>query len=509
MPPLTTRTRVCLFVAVPLLVLLRLPFVSWQPFETDVGNFMLAVGDFDIAQHRPQPPGYFLYVMAARLLTAVTGDAHMALVLLSAVASALAAVPTYLLGRQFLDHRGALWVVALCLFNPASWFYSCVGLASINELLWTPWVLWLLVAGARGGRSSLVWGSLLLGLAGGFRQNLLTFLLPCWAFAMWTSPTSRWHRAAAAAALLGGVLAWLLPTVIDAGGPGPWREANAWLGAEMAKSCLFLLPAAGEVAANLVRFSMSAAVTLGIGGLLGVGLAVARWRRLPWQRSGTALLAIALAAPLLFFLTVYFHKKAYVLVLLAPASILAVAGLRTLRPALAAGALALTLAVHQVTFFASPPEAQAAARGDGYLTPHEQLPAAQRLERHFLMLDLATLRDQDRRVACVRRAVERALSEQPDLLLVVPEDELFTARIAAALWPGMPVWSFAGDEGDVARMLQGNTVKRRRSELKEALAGSPSLWMVEAHPELAARLQDLGAARLDVQVPMLVHPPVQ
>lgn len=509
MRPASPWTRALLAAGVLLLVVLRVPFLAQQPFEVDVGNFMLAVADFDVAQHRPHPPGYFLYVMIVRMLAAVTGDAHAALVWFAAAASALAAVPTWLLARQFLDRQGARWVVALCLFNPASWFYSCVGLASITELLWTPWVLWLLVAGARGERKSLLWGSLLLGLAGGFRQNLLVFLAPCWFFAVWHCPGSWRHRGAATALLLGGVSCWFVPTVIDTGGLAAYRAANAFLADSMAQSCVFLSPVAGEVAANLVRFASSAVVALGLAGLLGLGLAVLRWRRLPWQRDGASLLAVAVAAPLLFFVAVYFHKKAYVLVLLAPASIMAVAGLRTLRrPVWAPAVLLLTLAVHQLVFFTLPPVGQVAARGDGFLVPHENLPAVPRLGRHLLMLDLATLRDQDRRTACVRAAVDAALVLHPDLVLVVPEGELITARVADALWPRTAVWTFAGgDDGEVARLLHGDTVMLPRGELQRTLAAVPSLWVLEANPELAGRLQQLGAARLEAAVPMLLRPP--
>ena len=65
------------------------------PSEWDVANFLLALDDFDLTQHRPHPPGYPLYVLLGRAAAWLCGHGHRPLVALSALAAALALPATW------------------------------------------------------------------------------------------------------------------------------------------------------------------------------------------------------------------------------------------------------------------------------------------------------------------------------------------------------------------------------------------------------------------------------
>ena len=55
------RNDVLLCLALALLVLVsRLPFLTTVLYNWDSGNFALATRSYDVTQHHPQPPGYFL-----------------------------------------------------------------------------------------------------------------------------------------------------------------------------------------------------------------------------------------------------------------------------------------------------------------------------------------------------------------------------------------------------------------------------------------------------------------
>jgi hypothetical protein len=73
-------------------VISRWPFRSRFLFSWDSANFALGIARIDIAQHRPHPPGYLGYVLAARALNAVLHDANTAMVLWNIAATALAAL---------------------------------------------------------------------------------------------------------------------------------------------------------------------------------------------------------------------------------------------------------------------------------------------------------------------------------------------------------------------------------------------------------------------------------
>ena len=68
----------------------RWPFRSHALYSWDSANFALAMADIDIAAHRPHPPGYIGYVLAARALVLVFRDANLSLVGRNIIATAFA-----------------------------------------------------------------------------------------------------------------------------------------------------------------------------------------------------------------------------------------------------------------------------------------------------------------------------------------------------------------------------------------------------------------------------------
>jgi hypothetical protein len=53
--------------------LAHLPFLPTSLEDIDSVNFALGVRDFDVAAHRPHPPGYPVYIALAKFTTALTG----------------------------------------------------------------------------------------------------------------------------------------------------------------------------------------------------------------------------------------------------------------------------------------------------------------------------------------------------------------------------------------------------------------------------------------------------
>ncbi len=55
--------------------LAHLPFLAASLEDIDSVNFALGVRDFDVATHRPHPPGYPVYIALGKIATAITGSA--------------------------------------------------------------------------------------------------------------------------------------------------------------------------------------------------------------------------------------------------------------------------------------------------------------------------------------------------------------------------------------------------------------------------------------------------
>ena len=53
--------------------LAHLPFLATSLEDIDSVNFALGVRDFDVAAHRPHPPGYPVYIFLGKIATAIAG----------------------------------------------------------------------------------------------------------------------------------------------------------------------------------------------------------------------------------------------------------------------------------------------------------------------------------------------------------------------------------------------------------------------------------------------------
>ena len=206
----------------------RVPFMSGQLWAWDSVLYARALEDgfhvdYVTASQRPHPPGYLLYVAVAAAARYLTGDSNSALVLISIIASALAAAALFLFARRFASDRSAAFVALGFALSPLVWQYSEVaypytllGLLSI--------ALAACFAHTRGrGMTATLIASAAFGAVSGFRQDLLWILGPLWVWTVW--PLSWRARAAAAGMVALGCLTWLVPTAVLSGGLGSYIDA--------------------------------------------------------------------------------------------------------------------------------------------------------------------------------------------------------------------------------------------------------------------------------------------
>jgi hypothetical protein len=158
--------------------LLSLPRTPW---DWDELLFMHAVDRFNVALHHPHPPGFPLYIFAAKVIRKLLGFGNFHALQALSVIAAMAIVPaTFLLCRALRMRFSTSISAGLILaFFPNVWFYGGAALSDVPSMVLVIVAVTLLL------RGNLLLGAVVLGVAAGFRpQNLLIgfvpFLLAAW-----------------------------------------------------------------------------------------------------------------------------------------------------------------------------------------------------------------------------------------------------------------------------------------------------------------------------------------
>ena len=194
----------------------------------------------DLADQRPHPPGYVFYVAVASALRLLTRDSNAALVTISILASALTAAAVYLLCRRYSDRALAIVITLGAASTPLVWTYSEIAMPyALLGLLSV-----VLAAGLRDARSR-PWPAALivsagLGLAAGFRQDVLLLLGPLW---LWMLLARPWRERALCVAAVGiACLVWFIPSAVLSGGPAAYLASLGGQATRVSE----LSPAAGS-----------------------------------------------------------------------------------------------------------------------------------------------------------------------------------------------------------------------------------------------------------------------
>lgn len=206
----------------------RMAFLPPTLEDQDSVNFDLGVHDFAPAAHRPHPPGYPVYIAAAKVVHAFIPEHAAALGTVSAIASALAFLALHGLMRHFTPGASAAFFVALVtLSTPLVLFNGARPMSDMPGLFFVTVAQLLGVAALKAERAGRRgwWGTagLAAGLAMGVRAQAAWLVLPLLMFGIVRYP----RRAAVPAAgwLAAGVIVWLVPVIAASGGIYPYLDA--------------------------------------------------------------------------------------------------------------------------------------------------------------------------------------------------------------------------------------------------------------------------------------------
>jgi hypothetical protein len=197
-------------------LLTRIPFRSQILYHWDSINFAAAIQKFDLANESPHPPGYILYVWLIRGVNLIFNDAQTTMVNISIIASALAVVALYFLGKAMFGGKIGLIAALFLATSPIFWFYGEIALPHTLDTFLVIVSVWLLYLTMRGDLRYLYPAVIVVALAGGLRPQTLVFLLPLVLFSLRKAGI----RKILSAAVLGGIvcLMWFIPLINASGG---------------------------------------------------------------------------------------------------------------------------------------------------------------------------------------------------------------------------------------------------------------------------------------------------
>jgi len=336
-------------VAIAALVI-RLATAAKGPTDWDSAQYASAVDHFDVTHGQPQPPGYWLYVEAGRLVKSITGlGAIHSLVVVAAIASAAGAGLSVVAGRDLGGPWTGIATGVIVASSPFAWFSgSIVSTYSFDAVACS--LLIIMAWRARPGSWHGVGAIVALGLLAGFRQSIVQ------AFAILTilaivGSTRRWGRlVVTVGAGAASVAVWMIPMALQQpGGIGAWIRATRIeaTGAAQATSILDHAPGGHLNIGTFAGYTVMALAPLAAVALLaGVALAIRgavfrlrshegaqgpapdqspeagpTWTR-PWYQTKAAILGAAILPPVAIVALVQFAKGGYLLAYL-PAAVIA------------------------------------------------------------------------------------------------------------------------------------------------------------------------------------------
>jgi hypothetical protein len=360
----TPRLRLAILLASVVVLAAHAPTMPRTLEDIDSINFALGVESFDVASHRPHPPGYPVFIALAKVSTRTVAvlapswdrdrRAAVGLAVWGLVAATLAVwVFTLFWMAAGLSPVLAFLAALLAVASPLFWFTASRPLSDTPGLVAAVAVQAGLLRGLRASHAAgrmprgWIWAALGAGLAAGLRSQTvwLTGPLLCW----WAGDLLARRRAADAARLLGaavaGVALWAVPLVWLSGGPGAYLAALRSQGAQDFGGVEMLATSPSwHLAREILQRTfvepwqargLSHAVLL---------LAVAGLVRVAWRNRPVLVAAIVSFVPYLVFHAAFQESVTYRygLPMIVPVAGLAVAGLSLLgvRIAVAGAAVA-------------------------------------------------------------------------------------------------------------------------------------------------------------------------
>jgi len=203
-----SRIEKRIFLALTIVIALtRLLAISHGLFEWDEALFSLGVRDYDVVQHHPHPPGYPLFIGAAKVVHAlgVTNEFRAVQVIVTLCAMLLFPALFFLARELGFDFATSICGAALFAFFPNVWMFGGTAFSDVPGATLSIAACALLLRGRRSSRDYIL-GAIVLGIACGIRpMSLVVAAIPA-IVATWSRIRARAFGAIALAGVAGALI---------------------------------------------------------------------------------------------------------------------------------------------------------------------------------------------------------------------------------------------------------------------------------------------------------------
>ena len=231
---------IILFVLFLAVLLTRIPFMSHSLYTLDSFNYALAFQNFNIYLSQPQPPGYIFFVALGKIINIFFNNPNTSMIFISILFSILTVFLVYFLAKQMFSREIAVVASVLLIFNPIFWFYGEIAMIYTSEALFATLIAYFSYQVLRGDNRIIYISAIILGLSGGFRQDLIIFMFPLWLFCLIYQDFDFKKVLEAFIVLIASVMLWFIPTILLSGGLMKYLlVTNSQLGGSMQSTSLF------------------------------------------------------------------------------------------------------------------------------------------------------------------------------------------------------------------------------------------------------------------------------
>lgn len=205
--PLTEWQRRLVWIAFVVVAATRFFAIAPTLWDWDEVQFASGVREFNVGRdHHPHPPGFPLYMLAAKMVRPFVANDFRACQTVTVLAACLLFPLAFSLARELrFSFRTSFLGALLFVFFPNVWFYGGTAFSDVTGTAVAIAAAWMLLRGCRDPRFYLG-GAAMLGAAAGIRSQALLFGFAPLAIATWFQLRSSWRRVAAAALILATIV---------------------------------------------------------------------------------------------------------------------------------------------------------------------------------------------------------------------------------------------------------------------------------------------------------------
>lgn len=312
-----------------LVVITRVPFTSKFLYEWDSVNYALAFENYNIHQQQPHPPGYLLYVALGKAVNYIFNDPNTSIIFLSVIFSVLSVILVYFTAKEIFSRKIGIISGLLLLFNPFIWFYGEIASIYIFEAFFSILIAYSSYKLFKGNEKFIYISAFVLGLSGGFRTDILEFMLPLWLFCIWNAKVSYTKIAKGLLTFVISILLWLLPAIVLTGGFEKYIHILRYTSEAAAYTSLIFGASIGQQILNTGVCIIWSLVGLTFIGILVTVLFLTYHRRnlkskvtVYLKNPLTLFFLLWIVPSFLFYLIIYIVKPGYLLTILPAVMIL-------------------------------------------------------------------------------------------------------------------------------------------------------------------------------------------